>query len=128
MKGKSLKVYYSEVIENIVTAVKVSGEIVEDMEFEFVKVRTFELINLRVVHILNEMNNKNASTLTRGLLKLFPENVNNEEELVDALVYYHQEEKLAIRKFRHSDKKDIKHMKIEDMFNKVVENTGKVVK
>ena len=127
MKANTLKSFYKRTFTELESLVKESGVIKEGKEFEFVKVKIFELITYRVISILDEMNVKNASTLHRGLNKLIPTKINDIDELVNEVIYYHKNEKLAIRKFRHSDKTEIKQVPIEDMFKAVLENTSNTV-
>mgnify|MGYP000958558341 CR=1 FL=1 len=129
MQGKSLKEYYTGTIDTIIELVKTGleneyGEIKEGMDIDLVKVRVFEIINARVIQLLDEMNNKNASTLTRCLIPLLPDKVDGKDDLVDKIVDYHKAEKLAIRKFRHSDKKEVTLITMNEMFDLVIEHTG----
>lgn len=129
MQGTSLKEYYTNTIDTIIELVGTGlaneyGEVKQGMDIDLVKVKVFEIINARVIQLLDEMNNKNASTLTRGLIALIPDKVDGKDELVDKLIDYHKAEKLAIRKFRHSDKKEVTLITMNEMFDLVIEHTG----
>lgn len=83
----------------------------------------FEILKERVVRLLREMDGKGASTLYRGLVALYPDDINNDEELIEGLVKYHSLEKLAIRKYRSATKKELKEQDIETLFNIVLKRT-----
>ena len=87
----------------------------------------FEILKERVVRLLREMDGKGASTWFRGLVALYPDDINSNEELIAGLVEYHSLEKLAIRKYRSATKKDLVEQDINTLFDIVLKRTKNYV-
>lgn len=83
----------------------------------------YEILKERVVRLLREMEGKGAPTLYRGLAGLYPDDIETDEELIEALVEYHGLEKLAIRKYRSATKKELKEQDIDTLFGVVLART-----
>ena len=89
---------------------------------EYIIIRMFEIINVRVIRLLKMMDVANASTLCIGLIEMEPTRNETYIDLIESLVTYHKQEKKALRKYR-SNNGEITEISIEEMFDKMLLRT-----
>lgn len=90
---------------------------------KFLQVRLYEYTLVHIGDLIIEMDNANVATLTKGLIELREIEDITKDKLVNCLVYYHQQDKLARRKYRSKTNNMIKTPEYEDRLDKLVLKT-----
>lgn len=120
MSNPILKKRYGGIVDGMVKEIERVG--IKD-PLPFLQVRLYEYTLIHVGDLIVEMDNRNVSTLTKGLIELRKIEDINKEEMVDCLIYYHQQDKLARRKYRSDTENRIKTPEYEERLEKLLKKT-----